>query len=186
MSLQIPVLRRWIAPALLVLLALPISAQVRTLTMPEMVSAAGMIFVGTVVDVHGGIDSEGEIVTYTTFQVEQPVLGVSGLTVTVKQLGGEANGLSTWIMHMRYFRRGEHVLVMFYPASQLGFTSPVGLGQAVWSVSADGSVQIPAATLQSTGALARKYGVDPTGARPASRAAVINLIKGLKKGGNAR
>jgi hypothetical protein len=132
----------WQWSALLLLLLLPSTSrsQVRALDLREMVGAAGMIYVGTVTDVHGGRDEHGDIVTYTTFSVEQAVRGVSGTSITVKQFGGQFGGLSTTIAHMRYFQRGERVLVMFYPVSDLGFTSPVGLEQGVWKIGSDNRV----------------------------------------------
>lgn len=166
--------------------ALPLAAQVRTLTFQEMVSSAGTIFVGTVTDVHGGTDEHGDIVTYTTFRIEQPILGASGSTILIKQLGGNDRGLSNRISHMRYFQKGEHLMVMLYPESDLGFTSPVGLSQGVWSVGADGTIPLQGTLLQGLGGLSKQYGIDPSGKKPASRAAVISLINGLRKGGAAR
>ncbi len=125
-------------PALL--LALPLHAQVKTHTLREMVELAGPIFIGRVVDVRNGLDEREDIVTYTDFAVEHSVYGVPLPFFSLKQLGGEAEGLVTRLPHMRYFQPGERVLVMFYPVSDLGFTSPVGMSQAVWTVSPDGRV----------------------------------------------
>jgi hypothetical protein len=121
-------------------LATPLSAQVRALNLREMAESAGTSFVGTVTETHSGLDDDGEIVTWTTFRVEQPIGFIPVSLVTIKQLGGTANGLTHQVPHMRYFRGGERVLVMFYPTSSLGFTSPIGLDQGVWPVSADGRI----------------------------------------------
>ncbi|MBC8144579.1 MAG: hypothetical protein H7X80_03270 [bacterium] len=117
-----------------------LSAQVRTINLSEMASSAGIAFVGTVAARHSGLDETGDIVTWTTFRVERPIGYLPVSMVTVKQLGGTANGISNYLSHMRYFQPGERVLAMFYPTSELGFTSPIGLDQAVWNVTDDGRV----------------------------------------------
>jgi hypothetical protein len=141
-------------------LATPLSAQVRTINLVEMVQSAGLVFVGSVAERHSGLDENGDIVTWTTFRVEQPIGFVPVPMVTVKQLGGTANGLSHYLSHMRYFQNGERVLVMFYPTSSLGFTSPVGLDQAVWTVTNDGRViGVDADALAGMGASLARHGI---------------------------
>ncbi len=166
--------------------AMPASAQVRVLPFQEMVASAGMIFIGTVSDVRGGTDEHGDIVTYTTFRVEQPIRGVSGSTITVKQLGGQAGGQGVKIAHMRYFAAGEKVLVMFYPVSDLGFTSPVGLNQGVWSVAADGGILVDPAMQGALSRLGQEQKVKIGGGRVVPRAAMVSLIRKIGKGGSAR
>jgi hypothetical protein len=175
------------------LAASSLHAQVRSLDLREMVGSAGMIFVGVVTDVHGGYDENGDIVTYTTFSVEQSVQGVAGSTVTVKQLGGQAGGLSTYLQHMRYFKRGERVLAMFYPVSHLGFTSPVGLEQGVWTVGPDNRIYgVRPEILRGLGSELTRQGITATGGA-IERARFIGLIQDilapaapLKKGGASR
>jgi hypothetical protein len=174
---------RWLAASLLALTSLPLAAQVRTLGMPEMVNSAGAIFIGTATDVHGGYDEHGDIVTYTTFNVEQPIHGLAGSTVTVKQLGGQAGGLTTQLAHMRYFTRGERVLVMLYPVSDLGFTSPVGLSQGVWSVSGSQITGVSAAAL--AGVDLRKYGIAGASG-PLDRVKFVAMINDLLKPGKTQ
>ena len=121
---------------LIILLALPLMAQTVTdIPLDRMVGESETIFVGTVLETRGGLDENGDIATWTTFRVDQPVRGMlPGGTRTVKQFGGTAEGMSSTIEHMRYFTEGERVLVMFYPESRLGYTSPIGLSQGVWPV----------------------------------------------------
>ena len=121
---------------LIALLTTPLLAEsVTTVSIEQMVAEAGSIFVGTVIETRGDVDEHGDIATWTTFRIEQPIRGVlPGGTYTVKQFGGTAEGMSTEIEHMRYFRTGERLLVMFYPESRLGYTSPIGLHQGVWGV----------------------------------------------------
>src|SRR5207244_597483 len=106
----------FIALALYIFIAIfvapELDAQVRPLALDEMASSSGRIFIGTVTAVHGGLDQRGDIVTFTTFRVEQAISGVSDATMTIKQIGGSANGIETYLAHMRYFRQGEHLMVM--------------------------------------------------------------------------
>jgi hypothetical protein len=170
---------------LFLLITLPLAAQVRTLGLREMVASAGTIFIGTVSDTHGAYDEHGDIVTYTTFTVEQPIHGVAGSTVTVKQLGGDAGGLSTRLEHMRYFHRGERVLVMFYPVSDLGFTSPVGLSQGAWTVSRENTIAgVTPAALQGMESLLRAHGITQNGV--IERTKFISLINDLLASGKTQ
>ncbi len=127
-------------PLLLLAAALPLRAQVRTLDLREMAGSAGMIFTGSVMELEGRNDEHGNICTFTTFLVEQPITPIQGPVVAVKQYGGDDGRRSARLAHARYFQKGERVLVMLYPVSELGYTSPVGLSQGVWEVSPEGMV----------------------------------------------
>jgi hypothetical protein len=143
---------------------LPATAQIRTHTLRQMVRLSGSIFVGHVVDVHGGVDEQNEIVTYTTFDIERPIYRTVPSPVTIKQDGGDAHGLSTRLADMRYFEPGERVLVMFYPVSAIGFTSPIGLYQAVWRVDRNGTVSgVDPAIWEGLDELLARHGIRSTG-----------------------
>ncbi|MEO5930245.1 MAG: hypothetical protein ABIR47_09965 [Candidatus Kapaibacterium sp.] len=173
----------WLAP-LLLLCGSVLTAQVRTLNLREMVGSAGTIFIGSVTGVSSGSDEHGDIVTYTTFRVEQPIYGVSIGNITVKQLGGTSNGLSTKLEHMRYFRTGERVLVAFYPVSSLGFTSPIGLYQGVWNVTSDGQVLgVGDMALKGLDALLRRYHLDRNGGTVAASTFVSMIDDLLREAG---
>jgi hypothetical protein len=149
-----------LALAAVVIARAPSLAQERSLSLAEMSRLSGSAIVGTVTSVRSAVDETGRLVTYTTFRVEQTMKGAILGELTIKQLGGRANGLSTYIPHMRYFTAGERVIVMLHPASSLGFTSPVGLWQAVWPVDRDGNVTaITSAIRAELEQLARARGV---------------------------
>ncbi|MDB5034321.1 MAG: hypothetical protein JWQ98_1562 [Chlorobi bacterium] len=174
----------WLAALLLLLCGSVLTAQVRTLNLREMVGSAGTIFIGSVAGVSSGSDEHGDIVTYTTFRVEQPIYGGAAGTVTVKQLGGASGGLSTRLEHMRYFRTGERVLVAFYPISSLGFTSPIGLYQAVWNVTSDGQVLgVGDTSLGGLDALLRRYHLDRNGGTVAASTFVSMIDDLLREAG---
>ena len=177
--------RLWLAVLALLVFTLPAAAQVRTLGLQEMVNSAGMIFSGRVTEVRGGRDAHGDIVTYTTFAVEQGVRGVSGSWVTIKQYGGESDGLSTRLQHVRYFQQGEKVMVMLYPASELGFTSPIGLSQGVWQMTPAGMVLgVTSKSLSGIESLLRKHQVAVNAQTIAMSAATFTaLVRDIAQGG---
>lgn len=144
---------------LLALTATMTSAQVRRMTLPEMVSAAGTIFIGTVVEARGALDERGDPVTYTTFHVEEAIKGRPGTTHTIKQYGGVTPTTSMLLQHMRYFRQGERVMAMFYPPSRLGFSSPVGMEQGVWSVENAMVQRVSGTVLGSMPATMKRWGL---------------------------
>jgi hypothetical protein len=166
--------------AALVVVQGSLAAQVRPLNLREMVASAGTIFIGTVGSVRGATDEHGDIVTYTTFTVEESIYGVAAKSVTVKQFGGEAAGMSARLEHMRYFRTGERVLVMFYPVSSIGFTSPIGLGQAVWTVTPGGLVTgVSGDAVSGLGAMLKSRGATMNGSGSIGRAAFVAVIGDL-------
>ncbi len=160
-------------------------AQVRQVDLAEMVQSSGMIFSGQVLSVEGTTDERGDVVTRTTFQVEQPIRGVIPGSVTITQYGGVTeSGASMVLAHMRYFTPGERVLVLLYPPSELGFTSPIGMGQGVWSIDRNGDVLGLGAhlfagieTLTST----LETGPNADGTMPLT--SMIKLITALAEGG---
>jgi hypothetical protein len=168
---------------LLLALASTAHSQVRTIDLREMVKFSGMIFIGTVTDTHGALDEHGDIVTYTSFRIEQGISRVPGTAVTIKQFGGRANGLETYLPHMRYFRAGERVLVMLYPTSELGFTSPIGMSQAVWNISAEGRVtNIAESTFKGVEPLLAKRGLSSRAGSVATPV-FVSMINELLQGG---
>ncbi len=134
-------------------------AQALPLNLRQMVDASGRIFTGTVVDVRGGTDENDDIVTFTTFMVERTIKGAPASMVTIKQFGGDFNGLSTKIMDMRYFQPGERVLVILYPNSDMGFTSPIGMNQGAWTVDQGMLRGVSLTVLEGIGSMAADYGL---------------------------
>jgi hypothetical protein len=173
---------------LLLILLAPLTAysQARILSLQEIATSAGVIFQGTVTKVRSAADKNGDIVTYTTFKVEKPVAGTSKKSYTVKQLGGEVNGIATQIADMHYFQPGEHIVVALYKPSTIGMSSPVGLYQGVWHLSKDAKrVEIPATQLQTLPEASRsdlKIQGSLTNAQVVDRSKFISLLKDLRKG----
>ncbi len=92
----------------------------------QMCRDAGMIFSGTVLEVRSGrLGKPGQIpIVRVRFRVDHPIAGVqSRRSVTIREWAG------AWSGHPMH--PGERVLLLLYPQSRLGLTSPVGgsLGQ---------------------------------------------------------
>ncbi len=125
---------------LLLLIATPALAQ-RTIPMnlEQLVADAGMIFSGRVVEVRTGVrdPKTNLIVTYVTFDVQENLYGASGRRVTIKQYGGEADGIAFYPAGLPRYKEGEEVLLLLYGPSDIGMQSPVGMEQGKFSVGRD-------------------------------------------------
>jgi len=107
------------------------------LDLAALTAEAGRIFVGRVERVDTGRDAGGVPAVWTTFTVAQTLKGGAGAHVTVKQLGATFGGPDTPIAPRAGLPRytpGESVVLFVHPASTLGFTSPVGLGQGCFRI----------------------------------------------------
>jgi len=78
-------------------------------------------------------DANVGVATVTTFAVFERAKGASGPTLTVRQAGGEMNGIAVKFPVPAFVAGEEYVL--FMPRfSRLGLASPVGLSQGVFHV----------------------------------------------------
>lgn len=162
-------------------------AQVRQVPLTEMISSSGTIFAGRVLEVEGKKDARGDIVTVTTFRVETPIRGVLPGTVTITQYGGVSEEGSMVLAHMRYFTEGERVLVLLYPESELGFTSPIGMGQGVWTVNErDEVVGLADYLFTDIGGLMRQQKIVRTSDGRMPLASMVELIRTLTLGGGSK
>jgi hypothetical protein len=109
------------------------------MNLEKLIADAGMIFSGRVVEVRTGVrDPQTNLaVTYVTFEVSESFYGVQGSTITIKQFGGEAEGILSTPAGMPRYTVGEEVLMMFYGPSKLGMQSPVGMEQGKFLIKRD-------------------------------------------------
>ena len=78
-------------------------------------------------------DSTVGVVTVTTFVVLDRAKGTGTSTFTVRQAGGELNGLAV-DYHVPKFAVGDEYVLFMPPPSKWGLASPVGLSQGAFSV----------------------------------------------------
>lgn len=122
--------------ALFATLPAPVRAsRVRDLSLTEMAAKAGSIFSGRVSLVEAASE-HGLPMTRITFEVGEGVKGSPGESLTLTLLGGERpEGLPYRVAGMPRFRVGEEWVLLVYPPSEAGLTSPVGLFQGAFRVS---------------------------------------------------
>lgn len=77
----------------------------------------------------------GLIVTYSTFDVLDTLKGSLGASHTIKQIGGQGDGMRHRVEGVPTFAVGQEYVVFLYGMSRAGFSSPVGLGQGQFTVS---------------------------------------------------
>jgi hypothetical protein len=107
-----------------------------TMSLRNMVEAAGSIVHGTVASTRSGKDpATGMICTWVTIKVKENVYGAKGATHTFKVVGGESEGLVYRPVDVPRFSVNEEVVLLLYREHRVsGFTSPVGMGQGKFNV----------------------------------------------------
>lgn len=107
----------------------------------KMVKSAGTIFSGRCIDVQNGVhpDYQNVNVKFVEFDILDVLEGRVGDRLKFMQFG---NGIE--MPHAPKYRKGENVLLFLYPASQYGFTSPVGGHQGKFSIKTDAESGKPA------------------------------------------
>jgi len=98
---------------------------VRALSLEELARRADRIFVGTCIEVRQVRGEFGQPITEITFRIIEPIKGVSADRVMIRQLGGQL---------LPGYSVGQEVLLFLHPESPTGLTSPVGLGQGIFTV----------------------------------------------------
>jgi len=101
---------------------------------------AKVVFLGECLSNSVEMDAQsGRVVTYTTFEVLETYKGTVGSSYTIKQIGGNLPGanLNVRMPGVPQFEVGKRYVVFLPPASKLGFSSPVGLGQGMFSLKTD-------------------------------------------------
>ena len=129
--------------ALFYALALSVSAHAATvlpLGLERLHGDAKLIFLGECLTNSVQLDQQsGRVVTFTTFEVLETFKGNLGRSHTIKQIGGNLpeGGLSVKIPGVPQFEVGKRYVVFLPPASDLGFSSPVGLNQGMFTLKTD-------------------------------------------------
>jgi len=116
------------------------AAMVLPLGLDRLHGDAKHIFLGECLSNTVELDKQsGRVVTNTTFEVLETFKGKMGRSHTIKQIGGnlpEAN-LNVRVPGVPQFEVGKRYVVFLPPASKLGFATPVGLSQGMFTVRPD-------------------------------------------------
>lgn len=97
--------------------------------------AAGMVFAGTVLSVEASARTQAVPTLQLKIRVERAIAGVhAGQVLTIREWRG---ALST----RPPMRPGQHLLLLLYPPSWLGLTSPVGGLSGQIALDANGRIQ---------------------------------------------
>jgi len=128
--------------ALFYALALSVSVHAATvlpLGLERLYGDAKLIFLGECLTNSVQLDQQsGRVVTFTTFEVLETYKGNLGRSHTIKQIGGNLPGaLNVRIVGVPQFEVGKRYVVFLPPASKLGFSSPVGLNQGMFTLKTD-------------------------------------------------
>jgi hypothetical protein len=100
---------------------------VRTLSLEDLTRRADRIFLGQCLAVRDTRSEVGQPITEISFKVLEAVKGVSGDTLTIRQLGGGSGLVPSYAV-------GQEVFLFLHPESSAGLTSPVGFGQGTFTV----------------------------------------------------
>lgn len=116
------------------------AAMVLPLGLDNLHGKAKLVFLGECLSNSVAMDSQsGRVATYTTFAVLENFKGSAGATHTIKQVGGNLPGasLQVRVSGVPQFEVGQRYVVFLPQVSELGFSTPVGLGQGVFKVTSD-------------------------------------------------
>lgn len=125
---------------LLILSGVASAATVLPLDLVLLHGDAKHIFLGECLSNTVEMDQQsGRVATFTTFEVLETFKGRLGGSHTIKQIGGNLPGsdLQVRIPGVPQFEVGKRYVVFLPPVSSLGFSSPVGLSQGMFSVRPD-------------------------------------------------
>lgn len=136
---------------LLFLLTLPLlclGTSITRISLEEAVNQSEMIVTGDVLRTWSAWDSQHRFIwTHTEIAVRDRWKGTSGVTVTVSEPGGFADGSGQAIAGMVRYVPGEHVVAFLYRTPH-GYIRTVGLAQGKFLVDIKGLVHVTASEAQ--------------------------------------
>lgn len=113
-------------------------AQVKRVSLSEMVAASGIVVSGRVVQVREGRHPHypNIAVTFVTVEVEDILKGAASHISRHEFMQFGGTGI-TRIHDIPSYQVGEEIVLFLYPESEQGFTSPVGGGQGKFYLNRD-------------------------------------------------
>jgi hypothetical protein len=115
------------------------------ISLEQLSNRASLIFYAEVISNKVKKDEQsGRIATFTEFKIIDLIKGKTGSTHSIKQIGGtlESTGTTLRIHGVPKFQAGNKYVVFLPEKSSLGFSSPLGLHQGSFTVSAVNGEQI--------------------------------------------
>ncbi len=116
-----------------------------TFNLEQMCERADRIFVGKVMSVQEEyISAAGGTlpVTVYSFEVEETFKGSVGSTLMIRQVGHRSDPSSLFGKGLPVYDKGQVLMLFLHGDSQIGLTSPVGLGQGAFRVKMDGPSKV--------------------------------------------
>jgi hypothetical protein len=112
--------RRFLLLLTLICMSLPaLATTVVARSVEELAARSSHVVVGRAVRTWSQWNTEQRVIfTYTEFAVEKSLKGSAPTTVTVKQLGGHANGVIQKVAGARQLRAGEAAVLFLTPSAQ--------------------------------------------------------------------
>jgi hypothetical protein len=103
-----------------------------------MVQQSGVIIHATVLKVESDRDARSRLLyTDVTVHVQENFYGSYDSLYTFRQFGGKHQGKVYYPSKMVQYKVGQELILMLYPKSKMGFQSPVGAEQGVFTVTTD-------------------------------------------------
>jgi hypothetical protein len=121
---------------------------VQKFSLQDLARRSSTIVVATVDDQYSSWDAgKKEIYTFITLRVSDPIKGMKGeartkgpkteTTITIRQLGGTVDRITSIVPGMPKFNKGEEVVVFLGPNDTAGYPGIVGLQQGKYTVTTD-------------------------------------------------
>ncbi len=124
--------------AALLLLVIPLSATTVTpMSIERLTQASTHVVLGEALDSRSAWNAQHtQIFTYTRFRISRVLKGTASSMITVKQMGGRADGYEQKVAGVRQLQSGETAVLFVHPSQAADGTMVVtGLMQGKFSVS---------------------------------------------------
>lgn len=110
------------------------STTVRPLSVEELAGLSSEVVLGRALSAESRWDSEHKMIyTYTRFRVEKALKGSPAQEITVKQMGGSADGYTLKVSGVKHWSKGESA-VLFLQRTATGERRVTGLTQGNFAV----------------------------------------------------
>ena len=128
---------------LMLISALALATSVRPMSIERLTTESTHIVHAQAIEHHAAWNAEHtRIFTYTQFRVSQTMKGGAPSVITVKQLGGHADGYDMKVAGVRYWQNGEEAVLFLQQIPEPGMLAVTGLMQGDFRVSRSTSGEV--------------------------------------------